>query len=155
MGSAMVDIAVQQEVKITDPKFATRKWAGYKILTAAAGTANCGGVALLVRENDNWAFSVENAKVIGPNIISCELVTGRHTRWFIVGCYLPPLDTEGVTQRMVIDALENRPKGTCPIVIGDFSDLDFPWDRQEEIISSTVTVMSLTCASKGYRVRKK
>ena len=39
---AMVNIAVLQEVKITDAKFAARKWAGYKILTAAAGTANCG-----------------------------------------------------------------------------------------------------------------
>ena len=48
----MVDIAVLQEVKITDPKFAARKWAGYKILTAAAGTANCGGVALLMKGKD-------------------------------------------------------------------------------------------------------
>ena len=84
------------------------------------------------------------------------MVMGRHKRWFIVGCYLPPSDTEGVTQRMVIDAIENRPKGTCPVVIGDLnSDLDFPRDRQEEIVSSAMTAMSLTCASKGYRVRKR
>ena len=45
---------------------------------------------------------------------------------------------------MVIDALD---KGTCPIVIGDLkSDLDFPWDRREEILSSAMTAQSLACA---------
>ena len=53
LGRLIVDIAVLQEVKITDSKYATKKWAGYKIRTAAAGTSNCGGVALLVRENDS------------------------------------------------------------------------------------------------------
>ena len=57
---------------------------------------------------------------------------------------------------MVINALENRPKGTCPVVIGDLnSNVDFPRDRQEEILSLAITTMSLTCASKGYRVWKR
>ena len=76
----MVNIAVLQEMKITNPKYATKKWAGYEIRTTAAGMANCGGVALLVRENNNWAFTVENEKVIGQNVISCKMVTGRHKR---------------------------------------------------------------------------
>merc|ERR1712086_1003921 len=76
------------------------------------------------------------------------MVTGRYKRWFIVGCHLPPSDTEGVTQQMVINMLKNRLKGTCPVVIGDLnSDLDFPRDRQEEILSSAMTAQSLTCAS--------
>ena len=91
------------EVKIKDPKFATRRWAGHEILTAGAGIANCGGIALLVKEND--AFTIKNEKVVGPNVISFEMLTGPHTRWFVVGCYLPPSDKEGVTQRMVITAL--------------------------------------------------
>ena len=133
-------------MKIKDAKFATRKWAGYDILTASAGTAKCGGIALLVMEND--AFTIENEKVVCPNVISFEMVTGRHKRWFVVGCYLPPSDKEGETQRMVIAALEDRPVGTCPIVVGDLnSDLDFPRDRQEEILSSAMTAQSLTCAS--------
>ena len=40
----MVDITVLQEVKISDPKYAATKWAGYEIQTAVAGTANCGDV---------------------------------------------------------------------------------------------------------------
>ena len=149
----MVNIAVLQEVKIKDPKYATRKCAGCETLTALAGTANCGGVALLVMENDDWAFTIKNEKVVRPNDISCEMVTGLHERWFVVGCYLPPSDNEGVTQPMVIDALESRPKGTCPIIIGNLnSDLDFPWDRQEEILSLAMTKMTRTCTSKRYRI---
>ena len=57
---------------------------------------------------------------------------------------------------MAIDALESLPKGTCPIVIGDLnSKLDFPRDRREEILSAAMTEQALTCASKGYRIRKK
>ena len=44
------------------------------------GNGNCGGVTLLVRENNDCTFNVKNEKVIGPNVISCEMVTGRHKR---------------------------------------------------------------------------
>ena len=97
-----VDIAVLQEVKIVDPKFATRKYGGYDVVTAAAGRDThgkaggaCGGVALIVRE-DTDRFAVENAEVVGENVISCEMVTGSgkgegdETRWFVVGFYCPP-----------------------------------------------------------------
>ena len=53
----MVNIVMVQEVKITDPKYVTKSRVGYNIQTAAAGTVSCGGVTLLVRENDNWAFT--------------------------------------------------------------------------------------------------
>ena len=85
-----VDVAVIQETKFTNTDFAARKWAGYDILTAAAATTNCGGIALLVKA-DEQRFSVENAKVVGPNVISCELITGsgegegEETRWFLAG----------------------------------------------------------------------
>ena len=82
-----------------DPKFATRKYGGYDVVTAAAGRDThgkagraCGGVALIVRE-DTDRFAVENAEVVGENVISCEMVTGSgkgegdETRWFMVGFY--------------------------------------------------------------------
>ena len=62
---AKIDIAVLQEVK--------------KIMTAGAGTANCGGITLLVKEND--AFTIENEKVVGPNVISFKMLTGPHKPW--------------------------------------------------------------------------
>ena len=37
MAMVNVDIAVLQETKIVDPKFATRRYAGYDVVTAAAG----------------------------------------------------------------------------------------------------------------------
>ena len=73
----MVNISVLQEVTITDPEYATKKWAGYKIRTAAAGTTHCRGMDLLVRENNDLEFTVKNKEVIRPNDMSCEMVTGR------------------------------------------------------------------------------
>ena len=113
-----------------DTRYKTYSWAEYDIRTAIASSASYGEVAFLVRENNKWTFSVKNKKVVGSNVISYKMVTGLHKGWFIAGCYLPPLDKEVLTQRMVIDALENRPKGKCPIVIGNLnSNPDFPWDR--------------------------
>ena len=44
-----VHIAVLQECKFEDAKYATKAASGYKILTDAAGSRNCGGVALMPR----------------------------------------------------------------------------------------------------------
>ena len=83
-----VDVAVLQETKIVDPAFVTRSFEGYSILAAAADSERRGGVALLVKETN--AFTIENERARGTNVISFELVTGEE-RWFVVGCYLPPL----------------------------------------------------------------
>ena len=110
-----VDVAVLQETKFTNTDFATRRWAGYDVLTAVTGSNNCGGIALLVKA-DERKFSVKNAGVVGPNAISCELITGsgkgegNETRWFLVGFYSPPSDKEGTMRRLVEKALETRPK---------------------------------------------
>ena len=73
-----------QETKILDPTFATKRWAGYEIRSAAAGSVSCGGMASLVRENE-WV-RVENAKVIGANVLSSELVLNKEEIFFAVGC---------------------------------------------------------------------
>ena len=46
------DVAILQETKFTNTNFATRKWAGYNVLAAAAGSNNCEGIALLVKANE-------------------------------------------------------------------------------------------------------
>jgi exonuclease III len=121
MSETGVDIAFIQEVKITDPRFATKRWAGYDIRTSAAGTAHCGGVALLVREDDDYTFTVENEKVVGANVISFEMVTGRHKRWFVVGCCIPPSDRDDTGQhsgwwrRPLLHALEGRARSSSGI----------------------------------------
>ena len=112
------------QAKILDPKFATWRYAGYDVLTAAAGRNTdgkpggaCGGVALLVKADDK-RFSVENAEVVEENVISCEVITGSgkeegdETRWFVVGFYRPPSDRDGATRALVERTLETRPPGT-------------------------------------------
>ena len=102
LGRMNVEVAILQETKVTDTKFAKRRYAGYNMLTAAAGRGNCGGIVLLVK-TDKKRFLVENAEVVEPNVISCELITGSgegegdENRWFVVGFYAPPSDREGTT----------------------------------------------------------
>ena len=43
LGHANVDVAVAQEVKLTELKFAPQTGFGYQIHTTATGTDNCGG----------------------------------------------------------------------------------------------------------------
>ena len=50
--------------------------------------------------------------------MSFEVVTGAW-RWYIIGCYLAPDDTE--TIECVVTALGDRPKGTTLIVAGDLN----------------------------------
>ena len=120
-----VDVAVLQETKIAKAKFAPRRAEGYTIRVAPTSGRNCGGVALAVRENS--LFRTENERIVGPNVISFEMVVARNERWFVVGCYLPPSDKGGEAQRLVTAALEGAPAGSLPLVIGDLnSDLDFP-----------------------------
>ena len=88
-----VDVAVLQETKIAQAKFAPRRYKGFTIRVAPTSGQNCGGVALAVRENS--LFRVENERVVGPNVISFEMVVAEDERWFVVGCYLPPSDTGG------------------------------------------------------------
>ena len=54
-------------------------------------------------------------------------------------------------------ALEGDPAGSLPppLVIGDLnSDLDFPRDRQEEILSAAMREQGIRCASRYYRPRR-
>ena len=100
--------------------------------------------------------------VVGPNVISCELITGSgegegdKTRWFLVGFYSPPSDKDGTTRRLVETALETRPEGTRPLTIGDWNaNLDFPRDRQEEILSAGMRKHGLSCATRYFVTRRK
>ena len=124
---ANVDVAVVQEVKLKNPKFAPRTGFGYQIHTTAAGTGNCGGISLLVRENG--PFSVEEVKVWGENVLSFQLQVGEEEedRWHCVGAYFPPSDKEGKAQRLMTAAVKAQPKGARLMVLGDLNaDLDSP-----------------------------
>ena len=64
-------------------KFAPRAYRGYTIRVSPSSGKNCRGVGLVYRKNRR--FSVENTKVVGPNVISFELVLYKLERWYVVG----------------------------------------------------------------------
>ena len=111
---------------------------------------------------DEQQFSVDNAMVVGPNVISCELITGSgegegdETWWFLVGFYSPPSDKDGTTRRLVETALETRTEGTHPLTISNWNvNLDFPRDRQEEILLAGMRKHGLSCATRHFVTRHK
>ena len=99
----------------------------------------CGGVSLLWRNGETDLFCVENDRVQGPNIIIFELVVGEGTdglgkgeQYFIVGCYIPPSDTDGRTLLCIEHAMEGALRRVMPLLIGNLNaDLDSPRDRDE------------------------
>ena len=100
-------------------------------------------------------FTVENAEVEGPNILSFQLLTRKDARWHDVGCYLPPSDKGGEARRLAMAALRAAPEGSKPLLIGDLnSDLDFPQNRQEEILAADLEEQGLRCATRGLRPRR-
>ena len=51
------------------------------------------GVALLANERER--ISPDIKKAVRPNVILFDLDAKKKKRWYVVGCYLPPLDTGG------------------------------------------------------------
>jgi hypothetical protein len=86
-------LAVVTETKITDDRY-TRLASGYKILASKAASHNQGGIALLWKEN-HQGFEVELAKIVTPNLLTFQLVTGDEL-FYCMGVYIPPTDMMGV-----------------------------------------------------------
>ncbi len=88
-----VGLAVLMETKVTDnhhPCLAS----GYKILALKAASHNQGGIALLCKENCG-EYEVESVRVIMPNLLTFQLITGNKP-FNCMGVYIPPTDTMGV-----------------------------------------------------------
>ena len=104
----------------------------------------------MARKND-WV-RVENAKVVGTNVLSFELVLNKKERFFVVGCYFPPSDKEGEAQRLVEQALQDKPMGSMPLVIGDpNANLDAPLSQREEVLAQDMEKHGLGCESRHFR----
>ncbi len=67
---------------------------GIKFLRRGRRATIRGGIALLWKE-DHQGFEVESAKIVTPNLLTFQLVTGDE-RFYCMGVYLPPADTMGV-----------------------------------------------------------
>jgi exonuclease III len=132
MAQANVDLGVFQETKLTDGIY-TRQSSGYQVIASNAPSKHQGGIALFWRDSPHW--QVEAYKAYGPNVLSFQLVTGLR-RWYVVGAYVPPSDTS--TIEYVSKALDDRPEGVDPILIGDLNAnlADPDSDREHEIAAA-------------------
>ena len=69
-----VGCAIMSEMKITDDRY-TRMTSGYKVLSTKAPSKHKGAIALLWQP-DHEGFEVEATRVVTPNLITFQLVTG-------------------------------------------------------------------------------
>jgi hypothetical protein len=74
LGKMGVGCAILSEMKITDDRY-TRMTSGYKVLATKAPSKHQGGIALLWQP-DHEASEIEATKVVTPNLITFQLVTG-------------------------------------------------------------------------------
>ena len=103
-----VDLALLQETKLTGGVY-TRNAFGYRVVASDAPSAQQGGVALVWRE-EHPEFEVEEVKIRHPNVLSFEMKTGM-TRYYVVGCYLPPSSPIKEALEPVVAALRDAPRG--------------------------------------------
>eukprot|EP00978_Attheya_sp_CCMP212_P011677 scaffold28947_cov48-Attheya_sp.AAC.3 len=94
-----------------------RQSSGYQVIASEAPSKHQGGIAVFWRDSPHW--QIEAYQAFGPNVVSFQLTTGRRERWYVVGAYIPPHDTAAL--EYVSKALEARPEGVDPILIGDLN----------------------------------
>jgi exonuclease III len=111
-----VDVGLLTEVKLTDERY-TRHSFGYEVAATTAVHHSQGGVALCWRDTE--VSQVEGVHRHGPNVISCELVTGGR-RWLVIGAYIPPSEVDGSTCQHILAAQSRRPRLPV-IVLGDLN----------------------------------
>ena len=139
MSQANMDLGILQETKLTDGIY-TRGSAGYSVVATDAPSRHRGGVAIFYRSTPH--FAVEAVEKFGTNVIRFQLVTGAR-RWYIVGVYLAPDDTE--TMERVSEAIWSWPRRAELLVAGDFNaDLATPeGDRRSEAIATSLATEGL------------
>jgi len=87
-----VGCAILSDMKVTDDRY-THMMSGYKVLSTKAPSKHKGGIALLWQPVQE-GFEVEATRVVTPNLITFQLVTGDD-RYYVMGKYIPPNDVGG------------------------------------------------------------
>jgi hypothetical protein len=93
------------------------------------------------------SFEVETAKIVTPNLLTFQLVTG-YKQFYVMGTYIPPNDTMGV------DALREAwalcPANCVPLVLGDLNvNFEHPRDAREEQIINLLNKINLVDTSQN------
>ncbi len=127
-----IGCAVLSEMKITHNCYA-RTTSGYKVLLTKAPSKHQGGIALLYQP-DCEAFEVEAARIVTPNLITFQLVTGDEQH-YVMGIYIPPNNTAGGEDLRA--AWEACPANCSPIVIGNLNiNVEHPCNEWEAAIAN-------------------
>ena len=120
------------ETKILDKLYLHNLLRYDDVWSQVVGTADIvakGGVGLVVRKRQE-GWSVELTRFHGPNMVSCEIVSGWH-HTLLVGMYLPP---STLNRLLVLEEALNRFPGRNSIAIGYFNvdsvRLQNPWSQQ-------------------------
>ena len=131
-----MDFGILTETKFTNEAY-PRSYHGYHIRATEASNVQ-GGVVVFWREQ-LAVFSVESVKLIGPNILSFELVSGRR-RWRFIGVYIPPSEDNGLTLQQLESVLDDSVSLSYPVVVaGDINvDLLRAERSPRDIVISTV-----------------
>ena len=147
-----VDVGVFQETKITGGIY-PRTGFGYSVLAMDAPSRWCGGVALFWR--DCMRCAVEEQRVWGPNVVTCQLVTGRG-RFYCIGAYCPPSDVENKTLRDIQRTWVKCPKGSQPILLGDLNaNIQLPQSERDIAIAEQAALMDVSDMSRNFRQRRR
>ena len=150
LASLEVGLAICQEAKATGD-FYPRVSGEYRILCSDAPSAHQGGLALVWIE-DHDAFEVEAANFCTPNVLTFELVTGGD-RYFVVGCYIAPTDTETVNH--VRAAWNACPEGCIPLLLGDLNaSLWDPVSPRDDAIADMTDEANIVDLSRHFLQRR-
>jgi hypothetical protein len=145
-----IGAAILTEMKIMDNRY-PKLTSGYKVISLKAKTNKQGGIALVWKEGHS-SFKVEAARVVTPNLLIFQLVTG-YKQFYVMGIYIPPNNTTGVD---VLWAAWNAcPDGCAPIVMGDLNIcFKHPCNKWKEAIANLLNKINLVNLSRKYCLRQ-
>jgi hypothetical protein len=145
------DLRILLETKVTVGIY-TQCSSGYSVVASNAPSVHQGGIALFWRPNK--LYEVEDWQIRGPNVLTFVLATGN-TRFFAVGCYIPPNDLSTLTT--IEQAWNECPRGHTPILLGNLNvNLHSPRDERDKQIAELVEdVMGLTDLSRHFLQRSR
>jgi hypothetical protein len=144
-----VNFGILLQTKLTKGVY-TRWSSGYHVRATHVPSTWQGGISLFWRARD--LYEVKEVEMQGPNVLSFLLVSGA-TRYYTVGCYIPPNDL--ITLTHIEQAWMACPKGCLPIVLGDLNiNLTAPHNKCNETIAKQVDTMNLVDMSSRFRQRR-
>jgi hypothetical protein len=137
-------------VKITNDKY-PRCVSGFKIISLKATSHSQGGIALLWNKG-HASYKVEAAKIVTPNLLTFQLVTG-YKRFYMMGTYIPPNITTGVDALCKAWALCLA--NCVPLVLGNLNvNFEHPRDAREEQIINLLDKINLVDTSQKFALRQ-